>query len=109
MKNFNFRSMIPSKKIQVSVKAPFFSYQKITWLHWTRFTGEACLLCLVINRLFYQKALAFLFLCPLGAYYVYQRKKQELKCRKQALASVPGCSVCASGKHFRRLFTGKRH
>ena len=85
MKNFNFRSMIPSKKIQVSVKAPFFSYQKITWLHWTRFTGEACLLCLVINRLFYQKALAFLFLCPLGAYYVYQRKKQELKCRKNRL------------------------
>ena len=85
MMNFNFRSMIPSKKIQVSVKAPFFSYQKITWLHWTRFTGEACLLCLVINRLFYQKALAFLFLCPLGAYYVYQRKKQELKFRKNRL------------------------
>ena len=85
MKNINFHSMVRSKKIQVSVKAPFFSYQKLTLLHWARFTGEACLVCLVINRLFYQKALAFLFLCPLGVYYIFQRKKQELKQRKNRL------------------------
>ena len=85
MKNFSFHSMIPSKKAKVSTKAPLFSYQKISWLQWIRFTGEACLLCLVINYLSYQKALAFLFLVPLGSYYVIRRKKQEIKHLKNRL------------------------
>ena len=85
MKKFSFHPMFQPKRAPDSVKTPFCSYQKLSRLYWIRFTGEACLLCIVINHLFYQKALAFLFLLPLAACYIFQRKKQELKHRKNRL------------------------
>lgn len=85
MKNFSFHFMDFSKKSCASAKAPYFSYQKLSRLQWVRFTGEACLLCLLFNHLFYQNVLAFFFLTPVGIYYIFQRKKQELKHRKNQL------------------------
>lgn len=83
MKNFNFPFC--RKKSNLPSKPPLFSYQKLSWLQWCRFTAEACLLCLMFNHLFYQKVLSFFFLCPLGLYYIFHRKKQELSYHKNRL------------------------
>lgn len=85
MKHFNFHFPNRSQKTGAFRKVSFFSYQKLSPLQWIRFAAEACLLCLAVNYLFYQNFLSLFFLWPLGLYYIFRRKRQELKRRKNRL------------------------
>ena len=85
MKSFNFPFLNRPQKQRDHQKVSFFSYQKLPPLQWVRFTAEACLLCFAVNYLFYQNILSLLFLWPLGFYYIFRRKRQEMKRRKNRL------------------------
>lgn len=85
IKNFNNFRKAGHQKHKAAGKTSIYQYYRISWKKYFRFTGEALLLCLGMNYLFYQRILAFFFLWPLGIWYIFQRKNREKKLQKNRL------------------------
>ena len=62
-----------------------YNVYQLSWKQWLQYTAEAVVLCCTINYLFYQSPAVFLFILPIAAWYIRQRKRQQIQLRKKRI------------------------
>lgn len=62
-----------------------YNVYRFSWKEWLRYIVEAGILCVGINYLFYKDFRAFGFMFPVFGWYIYEKKKQLTRRRKQRL------------------------
>ena len=62
-----------------------YNVYQLSWKQWLQYTAEAVALCCTINYLFYQSPAVFLFMLPIAAWYIRQRKRQQIQLRKKRI------------------------
>ena len=62
-----------------------YNVYQLSWKQWLQYTAEAVVLCCTINYLFYQSPAVFLFMLPIAAWYIRQRKRQQIQLRKKRI------------------------
>lgn len=62
-----------------------YNVYSLSWKQWIQYTTESVVLCGTINYLFYQSPAVFLFILPVSAWYIRQRKRQQIQLRKKRI------------------------
>lgn len=62
-----------------------YNVYQLSWKQWLQYAAEAVVLCCTINYLFYQSPAVFLFILPIAAWYIRQRKRQQIQLRKKRI------------------------